>query len=268
MIPVSVIIRTKNEALRLGVCLDSLQNHFAEVFVVDSNSQDGTIEIGKRKNVHWINFTWNGQYPKKSQWCLENLPISHDWILFVDADERMTPELISELTKLFSAPIPFAAFWISADPLWGDARLRHGQSNHKICLMQRGRAHFPVVDDLHTPMGEVEGHYQPIIRGAVGKLRARMIHDCNPTDQWFERHRRYAATTAQMPRLTPMAHEGGWRGFVKKLFYALPLGDVMIFLYGFVFRLGFLDGAAGLAYARARAWYYREVECLRNRRFS
>ena len=257
MIPIAVVIMTKNESARLPACLASLQNQFAEVFVVDSNSEDDTAEIARAAGATVVNFTWNRQYPKKKQWGMENLPAQTDWLLYLDADERLTPELIAELRALMQTDLSaHGAFWIAADPVWQGQRLRHGQANNKICLKHRRRVAFPVVDDLDTPKNEVEGHYQPSVNGITGTLLARMTHDCDPITGWFRRHVHYAEVAAIMSRRNLARHETGFRARCKKLFYQLPLQGVVIFLYGYVWRMGFLDGRAGLDYALARAWYY------------
>ncbi|HCM83825.1 MAG TPA: glycosyltransferase family 2 protein [Alphaproteobacteria bacterium] len=257
MIPIAVVIMTKNEALRLPACLASLQNQFAEVFVVDSNSDDDTAEIARANGAVVVNFTWQRSYPKKKQWGMENLPATSDWMLYLDADERVTPELISELRELMRGNLDdYGAFWVAADPIWQGRRLRHGQSNNKICLKHRRRVQFPVIDDLDTPKNEVEGHYQPNVTGRTGVLKSRMTHDCDPITGWFRRHVHYAEVAAIMSQRNLAQHEIGFRARCKKLFYQLPLQGLIIFLYGYVWRLGFLDGRAGFDYAAARGWYY------------
>ena len=98
-IPVSVIITTKNEEANIARCLAAL-DRFAEVWVVDSESSDKTCEIAKAHGAKVKTYRWDGRYPKKRQWCLENLALAHDWVFFVDADEVVTPELVDEIAAL------------------------------------------------------------------------------------------------------------------------------------------------------------------------
>ena len=79
MINISVLITTLNEAENLPRCLAALQD-FDDITVIDSGSEDGTAEISKSFGVRIENFNWNGEYPKKRQWCLDNLDIKHDFI--------------------------------------------------------------------------------------------------------------------------------------------------------------------------------------------
>src|SRR5271170_3715683 len=95
-IPLSVIVMTKNEEKNLAKCLRGLQR-MSQVFVVDSGSTDRTPEIARDGGAELVHFAWNGKYPKKKQWCLDNLPFAHDWVLYVDADEEVPPELVDEI---------------------------------------------------------------------------------------------------------------------------------------------------------------------------
>jgi glycosyltransferase involved in cell wall biosynthesis len=103
MIPVSVIVMTRNEEARLPRCLAALKS-FAEIFVVDSASTDGTAAVARSFGATLVPFRWNGQYPKKKQWCLENIPFSHDNVLYIDADEIMTHDLAAEIANCDFAP--------------------------------------------------------------------------------------------------------------------------------------------------------------------
>jgi glycosyltransferase involved in cell wall biosynthesis len=95
---VTVIIITKNEEKNIEKCLNAC-SPVSEIFVVDSKSNDRTVEIAKKfipkKNV--IDFQWNGMWPKKRQWSLLNLPISNEWVLMLDADMVPTKEFWNEL---------------------------------------------------------------------------------------------------------------------------------------------------------------------------
>ena len=92
VLPISVIIAAKNEAHNLPRCLESLSG-VAEVFVIDSQSADGTAEIASSCGAVVAQFHYRGGWPKKRQWALDTLPLTCDWVLLIDADEAMTPEL-------------------------------------------------------------------------------------------------------------------------------------------------------------------------------
>lgn len=264
MIPVSVVVMTRNEAANLPRCLSAL-GRFAERFVVDSGSGDGTPDIAAASGAVVVPFRWDGRYPKKKQWCLDALPFTNDWVLFVDADERLGPALVDEIARLMAGGPAHAGYFIDGRPVFLGRRLRFGAGNRKLALFDRRRARFPEVPDLDvTAMWEVEGHYQPVIAGTVGRLRHALEHaDDKPLAAWFERHNRYSDWEAALRGDGRMAvligRETGGRRWLKRLLHRLPGRPLLVFLHGYVLRLGFLDGAPGLHHALARAFYYWQV---------
>jgi len=257
MIPVSVLIVTKNAADGLEATLESLED-FGEILIVDSNSTDGTKMIAAAHKVPVISYQWNGQYPKKRQWCLENVPTENDWILFVDADEIVTDALKREITETIT-DTPHAAFFLRGQPVFCGKRLNHGRWNNKIVLFRKGALRYPELPDTHTAMGEIEGHVQPFVDGTVGQLKNALIHEtAENLDAWIDRHQRYAAWQADIETANTnlAASERGARRLAKTIFSALPLRPVMVFIDSYVWKKGALDGSAGFHYATARAFFY------------
>ena len=97
-IPVSAVVIAYNDEPNMRACLESI-TWADEIIVVDSHSTDATCSIATSMGAKVVNFAWNGQYPKKKQWCLEQLPFSHRVVLYVDADEEMTPELAEDIRR-------------------------------------------------------------------------------------------------------------------------------------------------------------------------
>ena len=96
--PLSVLIPVKNEAANVRDCISGVS--FAEeIVVVDSASTDGTQAIAEGAGARVVQFVWNGNFPRKKNWALENIPWQHEWVLIVDADERITPELEREIRQ-------------------------------------------------------------------------------------------------------------------------------------------------------------------------
>src|SRR4051812_44572574 len=95
-LPVSVIIAARNESANLRRCLESSQG-MGEIYVVDSQSTDSTVEIARSLGAKVIQFHYAGGWPKKRQWALDTLPLSFEWVLLLDGDEVVTPELSSEI---------------------------------------------------------------------------------------------------------------------------------------------------------------------------
>lgn len=263
LIPVTIIITAKNEERNLAACLEPL-TAFDEIIVVDSSSRDRTQKIAEKHGALVHDFKWSGQYPKKRQWVLENIPTKYDRIFFVDADEIVTPLLIAEIAALEWTK---AGYFVQGQYRFDGRLLEHGLRNNKLVLFDKTKVEFPVVNDLDIGgMGEMEGHYQPVLKQAfqylpLGQLENAMIHNAfEDAQKWQARHERYAMWEAGMN-----AHEA-WprdpvpkREKMKQHFRKFPRRDVVAFLYSFVWKRGFLDGNAGFKFAQMRARYYRMI---------
>src|SRR3954464_15273487 len=97
-VPVSVLVPVKNEAENLRRCLPALA-WADEVFVVDSQSTDETVSVAEEFGARVEQFHFNGTFPKKKNWALDNLPFRNEWVLIVDADEVVVPELADEVAR-------------------------------------------------------------------------------------------------------------------------------------------------------------------------
>lgn len=278
-IPVSVIVTTKNEAQNIVRCLRSLSG-FAEVIVVDSASTDGTQTLAEQLGARVVSYQWDGRYPKKRQWCLERVETLGPWVFFVDADEEMTQALQTELARLFSpsdGPQARAGYFVRGRYVWNRRLLRFGMMNDKLALIHKDRMCFPVVDDLDLPGmgGEIEGHYQPVLKDArsvhsIGRVRAPLLHHAyEDPARWAERHGRYASWEAGMTRRGAWPRDPvPWRDLAKRALRMSALRPLIVFVYGYFFRLGLIDGRAGLSFALSRARYARAViAATRNHRF-
>ncbi|MBD0379768.1 glycosyltransferase family 2 protein [Paenibacillus sedimenti] len=263
-IPVSVIIMTKNEERRIRRCLEGVKA-FDEVFVVDSNSTDRTADIVNEMGAILVNFTWDGKYPKKKQWCLENLPFKHDWVIYVDADEIVTPEAEAEIKKLFQKKPEADGYFAGYDYIFMDKVLKYGHRMYKLILFNRNKGRFLDYDDLDAMnMWEVEGHYQPQIYGKTEVLSKHLIHfDHDSLFDYFAKHNRYSDWEAVVRNkgLFSNLNESqiAIRKVQKKIFNKMPMKWVFAFLHSYCLKLGLLDGKAGFHYALARSMYYWQV---------
>ncbi len=267
VIPVSAVIVTKNEEQRIVRSLAALEG-FGEVIIVDSSSTDRTCEIAAQAGARAENFIWNGKYPKKRQWCLDHLTLKYDWVFFIDADEVITPELRREMADLFSRGAPdCAGYFVQGAYHWRGRLLRHGLRNNKLCLIDRRKIEFPVIDDLDMPgMGEMEGHYQPVLKSAyknerIGRLKNPLVHyACEDREGWARRHERYADWEVAMnkKRAWPRDVSAG-RSLAKRIFRVLPFRPFVAFAHSYFLKGGILDGTAGFDFALSRLIYYRMI---------
>ena len=264
-IPISVVIVTKNEAQHIRACLEAI-SAFDDVWVVDSGSEDDTQTIAREMGARVVDFTWDGQYPKKRQWCLDALDLAHDWVFFVDADEVLTTDVCNEIAALdLSSDCTVAGYFVRGRYVFDGALLRYGLCNNKLALFDRRRVAFPVVDDLDTlGMGEIEGHYQPVLKDefmhdySIGQLRSALIHYAHEDmDGWQVRHEGYAVWEVQMnARDAWPCDPVAWREMLKCAFRKAPARGVIAFVHCYILKLGFLDGARGVAFAKLRWRYY------------
>ncbi|WP_049578318.1 glycosyltransferase family 2 protein [Streptomyces sp. SBT349] len=262
-LPIVVAIPTKNEAANIATTVRSAIGHFAAVVVVDSDSTDDTRALAKAEGAEVVPYTWDGRYPKKKQWCLEHVRPDLPWLLFLDGDETPSAELLLELRRIFldGREVRPAAFDIPLRYWFAGRRLRHGYTIVKRALLDRTRTRFPEPDDLAAPgMGEQEGHYQPLAE-PVFRLRAPIEHlDLDPVRTWFERHNRYSDWEAWL-ELHPEVREQIRAAKTRQgqVFHRAPFKPLLSFGYSYLFRLGFLDGRAGLDYALAMSFYRWQI---------
>ena len=262
-IPVTVLVLAKNEEAGLANTLNGLHD-FDQVIVIDSNSVDRTPEIALECGAELVNFTWNGEYPKKKQWALESAGARHGWILLLDADEIPSLEMVHEIRERLPemAAGRYGAYEIELKYKFAGKFLNHGHRVVKRSLLDPKRAAHPVVDDLNAPgIREVEGHYQPVVDGPIGKLSGRLFHDDrDPVTSWFDRHNRYSDWEAFL-HLQAAAKEdiASKRSRNGRIFDKIPFKPGVFFLYSYMIRAGFLDGKAGFDYAMALSMYYWQI---------
>lgn len=258
-IPVTVLITTLNEERNLARCLAALER-FDEIIVIDSNSTDRTQEIAQSFGVTVVPFTWNGRYPKKRQWALDTLTFKYNHVFFIDADEEATQTLCDEIAALdWKAP----GYFVRGLYVVGGNILKHGIQNKKLCLFDRTKIEFPVVDDLGLQgMGEIEGHYQPVLKnvvtGKIPTLRNAVLHHALEDEARYKaRHDGYAQWRTGMEQRNaypkdPVPH----RQWLKSLYRILPFKPLFILVYFYVGRLGILEYKNNVAIFREKRKYH------------
>jgi len=272
-IPVSVLIPAKNEESNLPACLESV-SRAAEIFVVDSQSEDRSIEICESYGAQVVQFHFNGRWPKKKNWSLENLPFNHEWVLIVDCDERITPELWDEIAIAIQDP-NYAGYYLNRRVYFLGKWIRHGGKypdwNLRLFKHAAGRYENLGTENIRNT-GDNEVHEHVIVDpqvGKVGYLKEDMLHiDFRDIFQWLARHNRYSNWEAQvyLNLLEGRGEQGTIGGnlfgdsvqrkrALKKIWVRLPFKPTLRFLLFYVLRLGFLDGRAGYIYGRLLSQY-------------
>ena len=264
-VPVTLIIPIRNEAVNLPRCLASVV-WADEVFVVDSVSTDGSQRIAEEQGAKVVQFTFNGIWPKKKNWALENLPFKHEWIFILDADEVLPPDAEAEFRAIVSDPAhPVSGYWINRRFMFMGDWLRHAYyPNWNLRLFRHRLGRYEKLTDVDTQSGDNEVHEHVVIQGRTGRLKCEMDHYAFPSvDVFVEKHNRYSNWEARVAldrylrasasRL--QEKQAGVRRTLKQLSQRLPCRPLLRFLYVYVWQRGFLDGRRGYYFARLHGFY-------------
>ena len=238
----SVIIITKNEALNIRACLESVK-WADEIIVVDSGSTDGTAAICREFTPHVYSHDWPGFGAQK------NRALGYagkDWVLSLDADERITPELRAEIRSAMNEGREDAYEIPRLSSFFGRFIQHSGwRPDHVTRLFKRGAGRFS--DDLV--------HERVIVTGSTGRLRQSILHESlRDAEELLSKINHYSTASALM------LHQKNCTASLKKaVAHAL-----WAFLRSYILRAGFLDGREGfmLAVSTAEGAYYRYVKLM------
>lgn len=263
---VSVIILTHNEASRLPDCLRSLRGLEAELFVVDSGSTDATRRIAREAGCRVFDHPFEN-YASQRNWALRQLPIDTKWVLCLDADERLTPELVDEINGILrDARQTHQGYLLRKRTYFMGRWIKHGGQYPSYHLRLFLHGHGRCEDRLY------DQHF--LVDGNVGRLENDYL-DVLSSDlsRWTERHNRWAtlearevlaersaaeSTAVVQPRILGSPIER--KRFLRvRIYQAVPLfaRAFLFWIYGYVFRLGFLDGVPGLIFHTLQRFWFR-----------
>jgi glycosyltransferase involved in cell wall biosynthesis len=270
-IPVTVVIPTRNEARHLSRCLEGARL-CAEIYVVDSQSTDETVEIARTLGAKVVQFHYGGGWPKKRQWALDSLPFENDWILLLDADEVLTTDLCNEIREAIRDP-NLIGYRVFLRINFLGRELRFGGSGFwKLSLFRRGKGHFECrLRDQDHSMSDIEVHEHIIVDGRIGKLRhALPHHNIESLDRYLTKHNEYSnwearvllQATEQIDELPPalFGNQAQRRRWLKKRVFGLLGSPIFFFLYKYILRLGFLDGVPGLIYCALQSTHFFHIK--------
>ena len=250
VIMVDVLIQTFNEEANLAHTLQSVKDWAHRVFIVDSGSTDRTREIAEKHGATFVHHDWEG-YAAQKNWAIDNLPWESPWILILDADESVSPELRDEICAVARREVETVVedgFYINRLLIFMGRPIRHCGyfPSWNLRLFKRGRARY---EDRLV-------HEHMIVQGPTGGLTALMMHeDRRGMEHFFAKHNRYSSLESREIVDSPEPWPGWselFRNRVKRRRLAksrvlpyLPAPWVWRFIYMYIFRLGFLDGRSG-----------------------
>jgi glycosyltransferase involved in cell wall biosynthesis len=225
--PISAVLITKNAAHQLVDCLASVA-FCDEIIVVDSCSDDGTVEIAGRQGARVIQSEWRGFGPQK-QFAVEQA--SHDWVLCIDADEQVSESLRGSILAGLAAPTSVAGYRFARCNRFMGRYLRHGEGYPDWSLRLFDRRHARWSDDAV--------HERVIASGEIGTLQGDLLHEsAESLEAYLGKQNRYSTLAAEE------ALASGKRATVMHLLFS-PL---LRFVKFYFLRLGLLDGLPGLVH--------------------
>ncbi|MCG8400016.1 MAG: WcaF family extracellular polysaccharide biosynthesis acetyltransferase [Firmicutes bacterium] len=277
-VPVSVLVPVKNESANIVGCLDALS--FADqIVVIDSQSTDDTVKLAENMGAEVVQFHYSeAGWPKKKNWALENVPWKNEWVLIMDADERMTPELAREIEDVVLGRFPSRpnqqagggdGFYINRRFIFMGRWIKHCgyYPSYNIRLFKHKIGRYERIGDLgDTGSGDNEVHEHVVLRNGSqpGYLANDFDHYAYPNlEVWIEKHNRYSnwEAHAMLAGVAGELHASLTKGsterrrWIKHKVRHLPFRPTMRFLYSFVIKLGFLDGYPGYVLSRLMSWY-------------
>lgn len=256
---VSVIVPVRNEAHNLARCLASLQG-VGEVYVIDSGSTDDTATIARSFGAKVVQFHYQGGWPKKRQWAMDTLPLSYDWILLIDADEVLTPELNREMQQAIQDS-NVDGYHVALEMHFLGRQLRHsGASFWKLSLFRKGRGRYECrLEDQDASMADMEVHEHVAVQGVTRRLKNPLVHhNVESLSRYIQKHNEYSNWEARVwvqgrtesGEIEPSlwGTQAQRRRWLRRHFLMVPGSPILFFVYKYFFRLGLLDGVPGLIY--------------------
>lgn len=262
---ITVIILTLNEERHIVRVLQNVKKFARAVFVVDSFSTDRTVELATQMGAVVVPHQFE-TYARQFQWALDNLPISTEWVLRLDADEYLTDQLIDEIAqRLPSTPSDVNGYTMHRLCQYMGREIKHGIIPLILLrLFRNGKARIEdkkMDEHIYLTEGRTADFKYPFYDASLMTL-----------SEWTAKHNWYATREAvdllsikyisdgSEQTLNIGAHSARVRR--KKLIYMrLPLfwRAFALFVYRYFFRFGFLDGKEGFLWHFLQGWWYRTL---------
>lgn len=268
---ISIIILTFNEEANIKSCLESVRDLSDDIFIVDSYSTDKTLEIAREYSAKIYQNAWVN-WAHQRNWALDNLPLAYEWVLFLDADERLTDELRKEIAHTLERPdAGMAGYLIKRNYIFMGRWLKHGgyQSDYILRLVKKDKTRS-VCSGAREYM---------TLEGETGRLRGQMIHeDQKDLGVWIDKQNKLALMEAKellriegnkgLTNQSILYNLGKMERFSRiwlreKVWIKIPLllRPFFYFFYRYVVQLGFLDGKEGFIYFFLHGlWYHMLID--------
>lgn len=264
--PLSVIVLTFNEARNIERTLSGLAEWTDRVFVVDSGSTDRTVDLAVAHGADVVTHPFES-HARQWQWALSSLPLTSPWILGLDADQAVTPELRESIERALSGSDREAppGYYVPRRLIFRGRWLRHGglYPKYQLKLFRRDAVQI-------DPADRVDHHFT--VAGRAGRLRGDLVEDNRNESRiadWVTKHNRYARLqAAEDLAIAADSRRGRFFGqpddrvrWLKRRWASLPpyIRPWIYFIYRYVIRLGCLDGRQGFTFHFMQALWYRTL---------
>jgi len=261
---ISVLIITHNEATNISSCIQSL-DWTDDIIVLDSYSSDDTLSIAKNLGAKVYQRKFDN-FASQRNYALDNFKFKYDWVLHIDADEIVTPELFGEMSKAINLN-NFDAYQIPSKMMLFNKWLKYSGMYpvYQVRLGRKNQLRFKQVG---------HGQRENLPQSLIGTLKEGYLHYSFSKGfaHWFYKHNLYSTSEAleflekknkftliDWVSIFSINHTSRRRA-LKKFSYLFPFRPLQRFIYMYFFRLGFLDGYSGLVYCRLLAMYEYMIE--------
>jgi glycosyltransferase involved in cell wall biosynthesis len=255
---ISILVLTLNEENNLPGCLETVK-WSDDIHVLDSYSSDKTIEIAKKYGAN-VWFRKFDSFSQHQNWALENIPFRHPWVFYFDADERVTPKLADAMQRAVANPEDSVAFRVQRRDFFLNTWLKHVQMTafydrlfrpEKMRYERLGHC----VSKPDGPVSTIDGYldHYPFSKGIADWIARHNFYSTQEAQQIMANRR--AGTKASLGRLFRERDSRERRRILKEFYYRMPLRPLVKFFVMYVFKFGFMDGAAGFIYSSLMGFY-------------
>lgn len=265
---VTVVIPAKNEASNLTRCIE-VASLLGPVLVVDSGSTDATQSIAVSLGADVLQFRWNGKFPKKRNWTLRNYKFKTEWVLFLDADEFVSPAFIEEVQAAIQLT-EHVGFWLNFSNHFMGKKLRGGDVFRKLALFRVGAGEYEKIEENNWSHLDMEVHEHPVLKGSIGEIYTPIEHnDFRGLKHYIAKHNEYSSWESM--RYIRLIGRGDcpqssaeWQGLTdrqKKKYSNLAKWwfAPAYFIVSYFLKRGFIDGVVGFHFSLLKAIYFYQI---------
>jgi hypothetical protein len=265
LLPITAVIITKNEELHIRRLLRNINGIFNEIVILDSFSEDRTGDIALEYNVKFIKNKFKN-FGDQRNVAMKSSEVTNKWVFFIDADEIVDDDLITELRLIFTGKITHDGFYINRKFIFMNKWIKYG-GYYPIYLLRL------VNKEKTNCTGIINEHLQ--IDGKTTKIKNGHLidHNLNNFQYWVNKHNNYSDlesieffTKSITFNTSPISSQAGFKNYIKiKIYNNIPLffRPFAYFFYRFFLKLGFLDGYKGFIYHTCQGfifWFFVDVK--------